>query len=80
MIYLPIQMENRKKLQLMLRRFRKCATASDFSTLREFGVLTALTMAICLVTDVVLLPALLVLLARRFDGVGTAGEPVPAQA
>jgi hypothetical protein len=34
--------------------------ASGFATLREFGYLTALTMAICLSTDLVLLPALLV--------------------
>ena len=34
--------------------------ASGFGTLREFGALTALTMGICLVTDLLLLPALLV--------------------
>jgi predicted RND superfamily exporter protein len=34
--------------------------ASGFATLREFGALTALTMAICLATDLLLLPALLV--------------------
>ena len=33
---------------------------SGFATLREFGYLTALTMAICLMTDLLLLPALLV--------------------
>lgn len=33
---------------------------SGFATLREFGYLTALTMAICLSTDLILLPALLV--------------------
>jgi predicted RND superfamily exporter protein len=33
---------------------------SGFATLREFGYLTALTMAICLCTDLVLFPALLV--------------------
>ena len=33
---------------------------SGFATLREFGYLTALTMAICLMTDLILLPALLV--------------------
>jgi hypothetical protein len=33
---------------------------SEFATLREFGGLTALTMGICLVTDLVLLPAVLV--------------------
>jgi hypothetical protein len=34
--------------------------ASGFATLQEFGVLTALTMGICLSTDLLLLPALLV--------------------
>jgi predicted RND superfamily exporter protein len=34
--------------------------ASGFATLREFGALTALTMGICLTTDLLLLPALLV--------------------
>lgn len=34
--------------------------ASGFATLQEFGYLTAVTMAICLSTDLVLLPALLV--------------------
>jgi len=34
--------------------------ASGFATLREFGYLTALTMSVCLTTDLVLLPALLV--------------------
>ncbi len=33
---------------------------SDFATLQEFGLLSALTMAICLVTDLILLPAILV--------------------
>jgi predicted RND superfamily exporter protein len=33
---------------------------SGFATLQEFGALTALTMAICLATDLLLLPALLV--------------------
>jgi predicted RND superfamily exporter protein len=33
---------------------------SGFATLREFGLLTAVTMAICLVTDLILLPALLI--------------------
>ena len=33
---------------------------SGFATLQEFGYLTALTMGICLSTDLVLLPALLV--------------------
>ena len=35
-------------------------TLSDFATLREFGVLSAATMVICLFNDLVLLPALLV--------------------
>ena len=34
--------------------------SSGFATLREFGYLTAFTMAICLLSDLVLLPALLV--------------------
>jgi predicted RND superfamily exporter protein len=34
--------------------------SSGFATLREFGYLTALTMTICLCTDLILLPALLV--------------------
>lgn len=33
---------------------------SGFATLREFGYLTALTMFVCLTTDLILLPALLV--------------------
>ena len=33
---------------------------SEFATLREFGVLSAITMLLCLVTDLVVLPALLV--------------------
>jgi predicted RND superfamily exporter protein len=33
---------------------------SSFATLREFGVLSAATMGVCLLTDLVLLPALLV--------------------
>lgn len=33
---------------------------SGFATLREFGFLTALTMGVCLTTDLILLPALLV--------------------
>ena len=33
--------------------------ASEFATLREFGLLTALTMGICLCADLVLFPALL---------------------
>ncbi|MDJ0849485.1 MAG: MMPL family transporter [Myxococcota bacterium] len=35
-------------------------TLSGFATIRQFGALTALTMAICLATDLLLLPALLV--------------------
>ncbi len=35
-------------------------TASRFASLQEFGVLCAATMAICLVTDLVLLPAVLI--------------------
>ncbi len=35
--------------------------ASGFATLQEFGYLTAFTMALCLTTDLILLPALLVL-------------------
>ena len=35
-------------------------TLSEFATLQEFGYLTALTMTICLCTDLLLLPALLV--------------------
>lgn len=38
--------------------------ASSFATLREFGYLTAITMGLCLATDVGMLPALLVLLPR----------------
>jgi len=34
--------------------------ASGFATLQEFGYLTAITMALCLTTDLILLPALLV--------------------
>jgi predicted RND superfamily exporter protein len=33
---------------------------SDFATLREFGVLTAVTMGLCLLADLVLLPAFLI--------------------
>jgi predicted RND superfamily exporter protein len=35
-------------------------TLSDFATLQEFGLLSAVTMGICLVTDLILLPAILV--------------------
>jgi predicted RND superfamily exporter protein len=34
--------------------------ASEFATLRQFGVLSAWTLAVCAATDLVLLPALLV--------------------
>jgi len=34
--------------------------ASEFATLRQFGVLTAFTLAICALTDLLLLPALLI--------------------
>ena len=37
---------------------------SSFATLREFGFLTAITMGLCLATDVGMLPALLVVLKR----------------
>ena len=37
---------------------------SSFATLREFGYLTAITMGLCLATDVGMLPALLVALSR----------------
>jgi predicted RND superfamily exporter protein len=37
---------------------------SSFATLREFGYLTAITMALCLATDIGMLPALLVALRR----------------
>jgi len=39
-------------------------TISGFATLQEFGLLTAFTMAVCLVTDLLLLPALLVEIDR----------------
>lgn len=34
--------------------------ASGFATLREFGLLSSVTMALCALTDLVLLPAILV--------------------
>lgn len=37
---------------------------SGFATLQEFGILTAFTMAVCLITDLLLLPALLVRVDR----------------
>ncbi len=33
---------------------------SDFATIRQFGVLSAATMAFCLAADLILLPALLI--------------------
>ena len=47
--------------------------ASSFATLREFGYLTAITMGLCLATDVGMLPALLVLLPKL-------SEPAPDRA
>ena len=35
-------------------------TGSRFATLQEFGVLSALTMGVCLATDLILLPAVLI--------------------
>ena len=32
---------------------------SEFATLRQFGLLSSLTLAICMATDLVLLPAVL---------------------
>ncbi|MGE4607484.1 MAG: MMPL family transporter [Myxococcota bacterium] len=40
-------------------------TFSQFATLREFGYLSAMTMGVCGVTDLVLLPAVLVAVDRR---------------
>ncbi len=40
---------------------------SSFATLREFGYLTAITMGLCLATDVGMLPALLVVAKRLSD-------------
>jgi predicted RND superfamily exporter protein len=37
---------------------------SSFATLQQFGYLTAITMGLCLLTDVGMLPALLVVLKR----------------
>ena len=34
--------------------------ASEFATLRQFGVLSAWTLAVCILADLLLLPALLV--------------------
>ena len=44
---------------LMLSAAFLTIALSEFATLREFGLLTAATMGLCLVTDLVLLPALL---------------------
>ncbi|MEE2662552.1 MAG: MMPL family transporter [Myxococcota bacterium] len=44
---------------LMLSAAFGTIALSEFATLREFGVLTAVTMGLCLITDLVLLPALL---------------------
>ena len=44
---------------LMLSAAFGTIALSEFATLREFGVLTAVTMGLCLVTDLILLPALL---------------------
>jgi predicted RND superfamily exporter protein len=35
-------------------------TLSGFATLREFGMLAGLTMGVCLASDLVLLPAILI--------------------
>ncbi len=40
-------------------------TFSQFATLREFGFLSALTMAVCGITDLMLLPAVLIAVDRR---------------
>ena len=45
---------------LMLIAGFSSVTASEFATLREFGQLTAVTMAVCALADLLLLPALLV--------------------
>ncbi|MEX2208817.1 MAG: MMPL family transporter [Myxococcota bacterium] len=42
---------------------------SSFATLQQFGLLTAITMGLCLATDVGMLPALLVVLKRLSDPV-----------
>jgi predicted RND superfamily exporter protein len=39
-------------------------TFSSFATLQEFGYLTAITMAMCLATDVLMLPAMVVKLQK----------------
>lgn len=52
---------------------------SGFATLRQFGLLSAWTMAVCLATDLILLPALLAGGARRLsvarDGPGRTFRP-----
>ncbi|MFQ5974328.1 MAG: MMPL family transporter, partial [Alphaproteobacteria bacterium] len=45
---------------LMLALGFLSVTYSQFTTLREFGWLTAMTMGVCCLTDLVLLPAILV--------------------
>jgi predicted RND superfamily exporter protein len=47
---------------------------SSFATLREFGYLTAITMGLCLATDVGMLPALLVVLRRLSEPKTAPGE------
>jgi len=52
---------------------------SGFATLRQFGLLSAWTMAVCLATDLILLPALLAGVAGRLsaprDGAGRTRPP-----
>jgi len=45
---------------LMLTLGFLSVSASEFATLRQFGLLTAFTMATCAATDLLLLPAILV--------------------
>ena len=45
---------------LMLTLGFLSVSASEFATLRQFGALTAFTMVVCAVTDLLLLPAILV--------------------
>jgi predicted RND superfamily exporter protein len=44
---------------LMLMAGFLTITVSGFATIREFGWLSALTMAVCLAADLLMLPALL---------------------
>ena len=46
--------------ELMLCAGFLAVAASHFATLREFGVLTSITVAVCLLCNLMLLPALLV--------------------